>query len=101
MTCTRFETAGRTEESASTFREGVRHFGSCSIARRHENREQAPGEPSFLTRHAKIQVALGHSFEECPEAVCSAASVKSQQDVIVTVENRHPQRRCHKRRVPL
>ena len=72
----------------------------CSIARRHENREQAPGKSS-LTRHGKIQLALGPSFEECPGGVCSAAPVKTQQDVIVTVEDGHPPRRCHKRRVPL
>ena len=101
MTCTRFETAGRTEESASTFREGVRHFGQllhCSTARKSRT---SPRRTLLLDAPCENPGGPGPLLEECPEAVCSAASVKSQQDVIVTVEDRHPPRRCHKRRVPL
>ena len=40
--------------------------------------------------YEEIQLSLGLSFEECPRGVCAAAPVKTQQDVIVTVEDRHP-----------
>src|SRR3984893_17796525 len=75
-------------------------WASCSIARRHENREQPPGESSLM-RHWKIQLAFAPSFEECPGGVCAAAPVKTQQDVVVAVEDRHAPRRCHKRLAPL
>ena len=59
------------------------------ISRRDEDREQ-PSSESSLTRHRKIQLALGLSFEERPGRVRAAAPVKTQQDVIVAVEDWHP-----------
>jgi hypothetical protein len=67
---------------------------NCPIARRDEDREQPPGEPSF-TRLRKIQLTLGLSVEERPGGVGAAAPVKTQQDVIVAIEDRHTPRRCH------
>ena len=89
---------GRRRQGTAT---GVssRRFASganCPIGRRDEDREQPPGEPSF-TRHGKIQLALGLSFEERPGGVRAAAPVKTQQDVIVAIEDRHAPRRCHQK----
>jgi len=67
-----------------------------AIARRDEDREQ-PTNESSLTRHGKIQLAFGFSFEEGAGDVRSAASVKAKQNVIVAVENRDRPRRCHQR----
>src|SRR6266436_3711176 len=69
---------------------------NCPISRRDEDCEQPSGESS-LTRHRKIQLALGLSFEERPGRVRAAAPVKTQQNVIMAVEDRHAPRRCHQR----
>src|SRR5713101_4185285 len=69
---------------------------SCPFSRRYEDCEQ-PSSESSLTRHRKIQLALGLSFEERPGRVGAAAPVKTQQNVIMAVEDRHAPRRCHQR----
>src|SRR5215467_6059122 len=66
------------------------------ISRRDKDREQ-PSRKSALTRHRKIQLALALPFEERPGCVRAAAPVKTQQDVIVAVEDRYAPRRCHQR----
>src|SRR5262249_18748961 len=42
-------------------------------------------------------LALGLSFEEGLGRVRAAAAVKTQQDVIVAIEDRHAPLRCHQR----
>src|SRR5262249_5885274 len=66
------------------------------ISRRDKDREQ-PSSKSALMRHRKIQLALALPFEERPGCVRAAAPVKTQQDVIVAVEDRYAPRRCHQR----
>src|SRR5215471_18533347 len=64
------------------------------ISRRDKDREQ-PSSESPLTRYRKIQLALTLPCEERLGRVRAAAPVKTQQDVIVAVEDRYAPRRCH------
>src|SRR5262249_13779973 len=67
---------------------------NCPISRRDKDRKQ-PSSQSSLTRQREIQLALGLSFEEGLGRVRAAAAVKTQQDVIVAIEDRHAPLRCH------
>ena len=71
---------------------GVRRCASVAArrprSRGDEDREQPSGESS-LPRLGKIQVALGLAVEEGTGGFRAATPVKTQQNVVVPVEDRH------------
>jgi hypothetical protein len=87
---------GRRQAAADVLRRSFAIGANRPISRRDKDREQ-PSSKSPLTRHRKIQLALALPFEERLGRVRAAAPVKTQQDVIVAVEDRYAPRRCHQR----